>query len=398
METNKQSTEFLPKQDLILIISGYTLFFVFLYLIKETISPILLVLTSLCLLFPVIKYKAVKNLLIVILVLFLIWLASGMMSVLSIFIVGIMVAYLLNPLIEIMEKKMKRSIAVAIVLLFILLLMALMIFILVPLLVDTLTKFNVQGSIKNIRNIFTNTLYPYVDQYGLNRGDLKIFWENKIIPEIENMLSGIFSGLSNIGDFIFGFFKQIIYLFILPFFIYYILVDWNTIIDFFRSLFSEEKRVKFTFYYDKVDHILNRYIRGLLIIAVLNAVDVTILLYIFGHDYPILIGLLSGLFTFVPQFGVMISIVINSIIGLMVTKPGVQIPVTIIILLAHNILETAFISPKLVGKMINVHPTLLIISIFVFSYLFGFVGLFLAAPLMAILVSLFSENRKKSEI
>jgi predicted PurR-regulated permease PerM len=396
MEANKQTDEYLPKQDLILIISGYTLFFVFLYVIKETISPVLLVLTVVCLLLPVIKYKAVKNLLFVILVLFIIWIAAGMMSVLQVFIIGVVIAYLLDPLIDIMERKMKRPLAVAIVLLAILLLMALMFFILIPLLVDTLTRFNVQSSLKSIRNIFTNTIYPYVDQYGFNRADLRHFWETKIIPAVEGMMGSVFSGLSNIGDFVIGFFKQVLYLFILPFFIYYVLVDWNKMMTGIRNIWAGEKQEKFNFMLDKVDKILSGYIRGLLIVAALNAIDVTILMYIFGHDYPILIGLLSGLFTFIPQFGVIISLIVNTLIGLIDSNPGFHIPVTLIVILAHNILETALISPKLVGKRINVHPALLIISIFVFSYLFGFAGLFLAAPLTAILVSIFTEKRKKA--
>jgi predicted PurR-regulated permease PerM len=379
------------KLDVVLISTGFLLFFLFLYFIKETLSPILIAFTILLLLLPVIKYRAVKNLLIVTLILFFIWLAYNLISIFILIAFGMLFAYLLDPLIDKMCKFVKRPIAVLVVLLVIFSLLGLVIFFLLPRLLDTLQKFNLPSTLTNIRNSLTNIIYPYVDQFGLHKADLRKLWETKVIPGMENLLIGLFSGLTNIGDIVINLFKQILYFFILPFFIYYILVDWNKMKTFFKELFPLNKQQKFDYYAEKVDGILNSYIRGLIIVAALNAFDVTILMYLLGHEYPVLIGLISGLFTFIPQFGIIISLAVNSIVGLMTANPGYNITITLIVLMGHNILETAVISPKLVGKKINVHPALLIVSIFVFAYLFGFAGLFIAAPVTAIIVSIYSE-------
>lgn len=393
MEIKLNKDKVLSRSELVLIISGFLLFFLFLYFIKDTLSPMLLTVTIVLMLFPLVRYKVVKILIVTVCLLFLFWLASSMMPVLQPFALGIVIAYVLNPLINILEKKMSRSIAVLIILLFVLGILGLILFLIVPKLLESLEKFKLPATITDIRNNLTNAIYPYVKQFGLDRADLRGIWEKQLIPGIENLLRGLSLGLTNIGWIILDIFQRILYFLILPFFIYYILVDWNKILKFIHDLFPINKQARFEYYFNKVDRTFNSYIRGLIIIAALNTFDVTVLLFIFGFDYPILVGLISGLFTFIPQFGVMISLVVNSIVCFMGVSPGFYVPVTISVLLGHNILETALITPKLVGKKINVHPALLIISIFIFAYLFGFVGLFVAAPVTAIIVSIIKEWR-----
>jgi predicted PurR-regulated permease PerM len=397
IKLNKDKT--LSRSELILIICGFLLFFLFLYLIIDTLTPMLVTATIILMLFPLVKYKVVKILIITVSLLFLIWLANGMMNILQPFIIGIVIAYLLNPLIKILEKKMSRSLAVGLMLLLVLAILGLILFLVVPMLLKSLEKIKLPTTMDELKINFTNAVYPYVKKFGLDRDDLRNLWTSQIAPGIENLLRGLFSGLNNFGGVIVQIFQRILYFLILPFFIYYILVDWNKLLRFVHDLFPLNKQAKFEYYFEKIDKIFNSYIRGLIIIATLNAFDVTILLFLFGFDYPILVGLISGLFTFIPQFGVMISIAVNIVVCFIGVNPGFYVPVTISILLGHNILEAALITPKLVGKKINVHPALLIISVFVFAYLFGFIGLFVAAPVTAILVSIIKEwKAEKREI
>jgi predicted PurR-regulated permease PerM len=391
MEIKLNKDKALSRSELILISCGFLLFFLFLYLIKDTLSPMLVTATIILMLFPLVKYKVVKILLITVSLLFLIWLANGMMNILQPFIIGIVIAYLLNPLINMLEKKMNRQLAVGLVLLFVLAILGLILFLVVPILLTTLEKIKLPTTMNELRNNITNAVYPYVNKFGLDRGDLRNLWNTQVAPGIENLLKSLFSGLFNFGGIIVAIFQRILYFLILPFFLYYILADWNKILKFIHDLFPLNKQARFEYYFDKVEKTFNSYIRGLIIIAALNSFNVTLFLFIFGFDYPILVGLISGLFTFIPQFGIMISLFVNSVICFMGVNPGFYVPVTISILMGQNILEAALITPKLVGKKINVHPALLIISVFVFAYMFGFFGLFVAAPVTAILVSIIKE-------
>ncbi|HQJ74736.1 MAG TPA: AI-2E family transporter [Bacteroidota bacterium] len=399
MEIKLSKEKILSKSELVLIIAGFLLFFVFLYFIKEALSPLLLAATIILMLLPLIKYKVVKILLITVSSLFVFWLASGMMSLLQPFIVGIIIAYVLNPLIHIMEKKINRSIAVLITLLLVLGILAVTLLLIIPKLISSLEKFLSYDSMIQIKNNITNSIYPYLNKFGLNKAEIRQIWEIHVAPGLLKIFSDLKSGIGNIGYILVAIFQRILYIFILPFFIYYIMVDWNKFLKFIHDLFPLNKQARFEYYFDKINKTFNSYLRGLIIIAALNSFDVSILLLIFGFDYPILVGLISGLFTFIPQFGIIISIIINIMICYMGNNPGTYIPIVLAVLIGHNLLEAALITPKLVGKKINVHPALLIISIFVFAFLFGFVGLFIAAPATAIIVSIIKEwKAEKREI
>jgi predicted PurR-regulated permease PerM len=67
------------------------------------------------------------------------------------------------------------------------------------------------------------------------------------------------------------------------------------------------------------------------------------------------------------------------------------VPAVIICYLVLNIAETSYISPKIIGERIGLHPALLILSLFIFSYFFGFIGMLIALPTMSIIVMLFKE-------
>jgi len=75
--------------------------------------------------------------------------------------------------------------------------------------------------------------------------------------------------------------------------------------------------------------------------------------------------------------------------------PGVQVPLTILTYIGLNILETSFLAPKIIGGKIGLHPALLILSLLVFSYFFGFVGLLIALPVMSIIILFVKEWLEK---
>jgi hypothetical protein len=91
----------------------------------------------------------------------------------------------------------------------------------------------------------------------------------------------------------------------------------------------------------------------------------------------------------IPYFGLLVEITLAVIVSLFSGDPGFQVPLVIVIYLAQNLLETSFIIPKIVGNRIGLHPALLILSLFVFSYFFGFIGMLIALPTMSIIIMFF---------
>ncbi|MCX8011243.1 MAG: AI-2E family transporter, partial [Ignavibacteria bacterium] len=142
--------------------------------------------------------------------------------------------------------------------------------------------------------------------------------------------------------------------------------------------------------------ILGNYFRGAVIVALINGVVVTSLLTIVGVPYSFALGIFSALMSLIPYFGVLISFTIGFIISLFSGLSGLSLIWIPIIYFGENLLESSIFYPKIVGAQIGLHPILLMLSLFVFSLFFGFIGLLIAVPSTSILVLFFEkylENR-----
>ena len=104
-----------------------------------------------------------------------------------------------------------------------------------------------------------------------------------------------------------------------------------------------------------------------------------------GLEFGFIIGLVTGLVSFVPYFGMLIGFVVG--IGVAIAQFGEWGPILIIalILVAGQFLESNFITPKLVGDKIGLHPVWIIFALLAGGTLFGFTGILLAIPAAAII-------------
>jgi predicted PurR-regulated permease PerM len=105
-----------------------------------------------------------------------------------------------------------------------------------------------------------------------------------------------------------------------------------------------------------------------------------------GLNFGLLIGLISGLITFIPYVGSMTGLVLA--LGVAVAQFWPQwtwIGVVLAIFLVGQFVEGYILAPKFVGENVGLHPVWLMFAMFAFGYLFGFVGLLVAVPVSAAL-------------
>jgi predicted PurR-regulated permease PerM len=103
-----------------------------------------------------------------------------------------------------------------------------------------------------------------------------------------------------------------------------------------------------------------------------------------GLKYGLLVGLGTGLMSFVPFVGWALGLITATTIAVVQFWPDV-VPILIVVgvFIGAQVLDAGFLSPNIVGSKIGLHPVWLIFSLFVFSYLFGFVGVLVAVPIAA---------------
>ncbi|MEX0602625.1 MAG: AI-2E family transporter, partial [Bacteroidota bacterium] len=119
---------------------------------------------------------------------------------------------------------------------------------------------------------------------------------------------------------------------------------------------------------------------------------VTLLFSMFGIKYALLLGILAGLLDLVPYFGLIITMIISALVALLSEEPVVTKVISAVGTIGVlHLLEVTFISPRIVGARVGMHPLLIILSLLVFAYFLGFIGLLVAIPITALMILLVRE-------
>jgi len=209
--------------------------------------------------------------------------------------------------------------------------------------------------------------------------------------------AGIAQVASGVMDFAGGIFSVIMGLVISL----YILLDRDKIADFFRRLnsavFKREDRVnKSVKYIGQINKVLFTFIASKGLDSLINFVASTTVLLIFGVPYALLLGLIAGLFNFIPYIGSIISAFIMSIITLITCDLGTAVKVMICLLVFHQI-DGNYIEPRIMKSSLKVNPILVIIAVVIGGAYFGIVGMFLAVPVAVIIKQILLEYISSTE-
>lgn len=386
--------------ETIVAISALTLFGVLFSVTELFKSPFIVFAVILFVLYPFKKSKLIKIIISISSIIFLLWFLHSISNILIPFIIAFLLAYILNPLVEYLTtKKLSRALSsILIILLFVALIIVALIF-LVPIIVNQFTEFikTLPQALNDFKNWATTVIIPKLGSWGIPTEDINNKIANEIPGKLEKILNGLLGGLSGIFAGLSIVLSQLINIILIPFLTFYILKDFDNLKDFVKTLFPHKNRDKAVSYFHKIDDVLGRFMRGALTVALINAILVSIFLSLIGVRYSIFIGALAGLLDLIPYFGLLISLVIGLIVAFFSGDASIQVPLTLLTFIGLNILETSYLAPKIIGGKIGLHPALLILSLLVFSYFFGFLGLLIALPTTSIIILFFNEwlDRRK---
>ena len=169
-----------------------------------------------------------------------------------------------------------------------------------------------------------------------------------------------------------------------PIVAFYLLADWDRIVAKVDSWVPREHLEEIRAIARDIDKALAGFIRGQGTVCLVLGLFYGIALSLAGLRFGLAIGFGAGLLSFIPYVGAIVGGVLAIGVGLVQFWPDYGSVMLIIgIFVAGQLLEGNFLSPKLVGGSIGLHPVWLMFALFAFAYLFGFVGLLLAVPLAA---------------
>ncbi len=187
--------------------------------------------------------------------------------------------------------------------------------------------------------------------------------------------------------------KMIIELILVPILAFYILSDGRTIRQ--QVLFFIPSRyLEWTAHaLDRADDAFARFIRGQLLLCLIAFVVVTIGLRALGVDFYLLLGVIAGVTRAIPVIGPLVGALPILIVLLLTQPPVVSLWAMIVFTLLH-LLESKLLMPAVLGRELNLHPVLIIVALLIGAQVSGLLGMFIAAPVLAVIRTLLAEQRQ----
>jgi predicted PurR-regulated permease PerM len=174
-------------------------------------------------------------------------------------------------------------------------------------------------------------------------------------------------------------------LFLIPVIGFYLLRDWNKIIEKLRQWVPSAYRSGVTGIARSVDDVLGKFLRGQVIVMLSLSVIYGAGLLLVGIDFAILIAVVSGLLSFVPFLGTATGLLMALLSVLSETATWFHAGQVILVFAIGQFIEGNYLTPRLVGDKVGLHPVVVIFALAAGAQLFGLTGLLLALPGSAIL-------------
>ena len=316
-------------------------------------------------------------------VLWLLWLLA---PVLSPFALAALLGWLGDPLVDRLERaRFKRNTAVILVFSAMSLLLLVAAVLLVPMLEQQIVT--LVHSLPGYRDWFVGTALPWVEQ----RTGLEILsWLDPerlftLIREHWDRAGGIAATVlgyvSRSGFALLGLLANIV---LLPVLTFFFLRDWDLLVARVGLLVPRDHADTVRTLARESDAVLGGFLRGQFLVMLILGVLYAIGLWGVGLDLGILIGILAGLLTFVPYLGPASIVVFGGIAAMVQFGDWQHLAGVAVVFTVGQIIESYWLTPKLVGDRIGLHPMAVIFAVTAGGTLFGFLGMLLALPVAAV--------------
>lgn len=196
-----------------------------------------------------------------------------------------------------------------------------------------------------------------------------------------NMLVGALAGLWQQGVAIIS---LVSLLFVTPIVAFYMLLDWDKMVERVDDLLPRQHADTIRAIAREIDEVLAGFLRGQGAVCLLLGSFYAIGLTILGLEFGFIVGAIAGIISFIPYVGTIVGFVLAMIIAVVQFWPDYGWIVAVAgVFGVGQFIEGNFLTPKLVGDRVRLHPLWVMFALFAFGYLFGFVGMLLAVPVAA---------------
>ena len=308
------------------------------------------------------------------------WLLS---DILLPFVAGLAIAYLLTPLTDRLERLgVNRLMAALLIITVVVLTLIYLILLVAPLLGGQLSSFieSAPGYVTKLQALLSDPSRPWVQKL-LGAGFSADKSMGDLMTQGVGWLTAFLHSLWSGGRALVSVFSLVV---VTPVVAFYLIYDWHRMIRTVDGWIPIHQRNTVRALAREIDAAISGFLRGQTGVCLILGSFYALALTLTGLNFGLLIGLISGLITFVPYVGSMTGLILSLGVAVAQFWPDYgSILMVLGIFLVGQFLEGYVLSPKLVGESVGLHPVWLIFALLAFGYLFGFVGLLVAVPLAA---------------
>lgn len=330
-------------------------------------------------------------------VLFLLWVVWLLSPILSPFVLGALLGWLGDPLVDRLERSGRsRNAAVILVFTAMTLVLVLFLLLLVPMIRDQIQT--LIAAIPSYRGWVLSTAMPWLEaRTGIDVSSWLDFSRVfDLIRENWDRAGGFASTalgyLSRSGFALVTFAANLV---LLPVVTFFALRDWDLLVAKVASLIPRDHLATVKRLATESSDVLGGFLRGQFLVMLILGAMYGVGLWLVGLDLGLLIGIIAGLLTFVPYVGPASGVILGCVAALVQFGTWQHVAGVLVVFGLGQLIESYWLTPKMVGDRIGLHPVAVIFAVMAGGALFGFLGMLIALPCAAIANVLlrFAEER-----
>ncbi|MFA5593464.1 MAG: AI-2E family transporter [Micavibrio sp.] len=306
-------------------------------------------------------------------------------SILAPFILGIIIAYLLNPVVQrFSQKRIPRWATALIILLLFFGTLTLMFLLLAPMALR-----QTQMLIEQIPNYLQSALdylHPYIIWLQERMGDNYLDQINAYLKDNAGKAvaasGGIAAGLAQGGKALVGFMTTLV---ITPLVAFFMIQEWPNIVRWVEGLYPRKYKRLLQSLAHQIDVKVAGFIRGQISVAFMLGMIYAISLSIAGLNYGFLIGIGAGVFSIIPLVGSTLGLLVAVVVAWFQTGEIAYTAMIAAIFMSGQFIEGNFLSPKIVGDSVGLHPLWVLFALMAGGSLLGITGMLIAVPVAAVI-------------
>lgn len=313
---------------------------------------------------------------------------STILTVLTPLLIGVILAWLFDPFVSLLQKKgIKRILGSSLVYVIFLAILTLLVSFVVPILYmqinDIINKS--PAIISDLSSSFDTLVYNLAETYDLNFEQLKL-------QAYASISSSMNSFTVELPSFIISFIKTLIngsVKFIFGLFIgFYILLDFDGIKKQFKKLIPQKQKKEYNKLFMSLDSILKNYVQGTIFVVIVLFICQTIGFTLAGLEAPLVFGLICAITNIIPYVGPYIGGIPAVLVGFTIS-PTVGL-FTLIAVVICQLLESYLLTPAIMSKTMKLHPVVIIVGLLIFGHFFGIIGMLFATPIISAIKIIFN--------